>query len=240
MNENLTIAEAALKVLKGLGRPALIEEIYAEILKRNLYKFDTPTPEHVLKTQIRRHTRNMERVDASEIIYFEMVGDEMYKPTADTDSTKKQLATGMRRIQRATDKEEIIKSLTSEQVGVFKEIWRLVLFAAQVGFKNSRREPLKAADPGKGIDQSTFGNCPAWPGILYLMSLVESNKADCLCSTADAESDRITTFQEYANGGLAILGEFFADRLCDLDGILLFIDNQREKSVIIPDVELTI
>jgi dnd system-associated protein 4 len=241
MNDQNTIHDVAWKVLKIIGRAAAIEEIYAEIIDRNLYRFDTPTPEHVLRTSIRRHTRGVERIDASDVILFELVGDEKYMIASDSvTETKKQVASGMKRIQRASDKEEIIKALMAEQVGVFKEIWRLLIFTAQVGFKNERREPLKAVDAGKGIDQSTFGNCPAWPGVLYLMSLADSGKSDCLSGTTEAEEERIASFQEYANGGLTVLKEFFSDRPLDLDGLIAFIDTQREEAAGRPDLELLI
>lgn len=146
----------------------------------------------------------------------------------------------MKRIQRANDKEEIIKFLMGEQVGVFKEIWKLLLFAAQIGMRNNRREPLGAVDTGKGIDQSTFGNCPAWPGVLYLMTLVEYGKSECLSGTEEAEDNRAAIFQEYANGGLSILKEFFSNRSLDLDALLAFIDTQKVNSAGKPDLELTI
>ena len=153
---------------------------------------------------------------------------------------KKKAGLGMKRIHRASDKEEVIKSLMAEQVGVFKEIWKLLLFAAQVGMRNGKRESLKIFDSGKGIDQSTFGNCPAWPGVLYLMSLVETENSCCLTGSSDAEDERITLFQEYANGGLSVLRDFFSGRTFDLDGLLAFIDTQREETAGQPDLELTI
>lgn len=148
--------------------------------------------------------------------------------------------TGMKRIQRASDKEEIIKSLMADHIGIFKEIWRLLLFAAQVGIKNSRRDPLNSVDSGKGIDQTTFGNCPAWPGVLYLMSLVESESTNALSGSGEAEDQRILIFQEYANGGLSILEDFFSDRPVNLDGLLVFIDSQIIGEIGKPDLELTI
>lgn len=167
-----------------------------------------------------------------------MVDDEIYALAGGTRAKKTGM--GMRRIQRATDKEEIIKSLMSEQVGVFKEIWKLLLFAAQVGMRNGRREPLKSVDTGKGIDQGTFGNCPAWPGVLYLMTLVESGRSESLCGSSEAEDDRTSVFQEYANGGLSVLKEFFSGRPLDLDSLLAFIDTQREEITGRPDLDLLI
>lgn len=181
-------------------------------------------------------------MDSRSLVFFEMTGEEIYG-LADPkrlNRVDKKSALGARRIHRASDKEEIIAALVAGKVGVFREIWRLLLFAAQVGFKNRRREPLSSIDSGKGIDQSTFGNCPAWPGILYLVALVESDSSDVLSSSSDREEERITAFQEYANGGLALLAEFFKDRICDLDGLLAFIDTQISRSDLKTDLGFTI
>ena len=43
-----------------------------------LYEFNTPTPEHVLRTEIRRKTYGVERVDQSVDVFFKMIGDELY------------------------------------------------------------------------------------------------------------------------------------------------------------------
>lgn len=146
----------------------------------------------------------------------------------------------MKRIQRAKDKEEIIKLLMDEKIGLFKEIWKLMLFSAMVGYKNNYREPLVSSDPGKGIDQSTFGNSPAWPGLLYLLSLAEYKSTDYLSGTSSADDARISLFQEYANGGLKIISNFFSDRNIDLDGIIAFIDSQRTNYAEKPDLDLMI
>ncbi|WP_225071833.1 DNA phosphorothioation-associated protein 4 [Desulfuromonas sp. CSMB_57] len=240
-NNKDTLAQVAQQVLLGLDRSASVDEIYTEIVKRNLYTFNTPTPENVLRTAIRQQTDCVERVDSRDEILFEMVGEDVYGlATGILARSRKRAGVGMKRIQRASDKEEIIKSLMSDQVGVFKEIWKLLLFAAQVGVKNNARTPLKAADPGKGIDQTTFGNCPAWPGVLYLMALSETQKSESLSGTQEAEDERVAVFQEYSNGGLAMLQEFFAGRPIDLDGLLAFIEMQREKCAGRLDLDLTI
>ena len=111
----------------------------------------------------------------------------------------------MRRILRATDKEPVIQALTSGETGLFKEIWKLLLFAAMVGYHDGTREPLKKSDSGKAIDSQVFGNCPAWPGILYLMGLVETQDTRSLYADDKNENDLIKRFEEYANRGLTIL-----------------------------------
>jgi dnd system-associated protein 4 len=241
MRKQLTITEAAIQALKSLGKPSSIDDIYSRIQTDGLYEFNTSTPEHVLRTTIRRHTGNVERVDSSSPVLFDMVYDEIYGLiNMTTQASKKSTGSGIKRIYRAVDKEEFIQAVTSDQVGVFKEIWRLLLFAAQIGISNNRREPIKAIDSGKGIDQSTFGNCPSWPGIIYLLSLVDTESSESLSGTQKAEDSRIRIFQEYANGGLSLMRDFFKDRALDLDGLLAFIDSQTSKGATGPDLELSI
>lgn len=242
MTDTLPIRNAAEIALRNLGRAATIPEIYAEIVSKGLFVFDTPTPEHVLRTTIRRHTSNVERVDSSSLILFSMVDDEVYALNTDQNSrqTRVNMVTGIKRVHRANDKEEIIKLMTSDQLGVFKEIWRLLMFAAQIGYHNKRREPLRAADTGKGIDQSTFGNSPAWPGVVFLITLADAGVAEVLGGTPENEETRLTAFQEYANGGLAVLQEFFSSRPANLDGLIDFIDIQRMAPCVPPDLELSI
>jgi dnd system-associated protein 4 len=145
----------------------------------------------------------------------------------------------MRRINRAADKEDIIKSLTSEATGVFREIWRLLLFSAILGFKSGRREPL--ANAGGGIDQQTFGNAPSWPGILYLMGLVETSSTEVLSSSEEAEAARIQLFEEYANGGLALLKERSMGADAGFDFVVGFItEHLDEGAASIPDLKISI
>jgi dnd system-associated protein 4 len=141
----------------------------------------------------------------------------------------KRYAVGMKRIHRATDKKRIIDTLTSDGTAVFREIWRLLLFSAALGFKNGKREPLTNVDSGDAIRQELFGNCPAWPGILYLIGLVETGGTDVLMATEEAEDQRIKAFEEYANGGLAILDEHFKSGNSNLDALLNFIQAQTAE-----------
>lgn len=146
----------------------------------------------------------------------------------------------MKRIHRSKDKEEIIGLLMSDQLGVFKEIWRLLLFSAHVGINSNRREPLKSIDTGKGIDQSTFGNCPSWPGVCYLIALVEKGSSEIIGGSESSEEERLNVFQEYANGGLAILEEFFGTKSTDLNSLLTFIQSQKELGKAAINLDLSI
>lgn len=76
--------------------------------------------------------------------------------------------------------------------------------------------------------------------MVYLLCLAEHGSAEVLGGTAAAEESRITAFQEYSNGGLAILSNFFSARPVDLDGLIAFIDSQRGVRSGSPDLELAI
>jgi dnd system-associated protein 4 len=234
-----TIAEAARLALQHIGKPSRIREIYQKILELGLYEFNTPTPEHVLRTEIRRKTAGIERVDLSAEIHFRMPSEEIYELMK--EPTKRRGAVGMKRIQRASDKESIIELLTSDSVGAFREIWRLLFFAAMVGFKNRRREPLTSTQSGEGIRQDSFANNPVWLGTLYLLGLVETGTTDVLRGTEEAEDERIKVFEEYANGGLAILKEEFEASNYSLDALLTFIQSQTGATgTKTPDLQVSI
>lgn len=129
----------------------------------------------------------------------------------------------MRRIQRAVDKEEVVRELTSGEPPIFKEIWRLLMFAASVGFKKGRCEPLGVTDSGKAIPQTYFANSPAWPGFLHLLALVADGDPHILAGDEASDDKRITIFETFANGGLAILHEELERRSFSFEAILDFI-----------------
>jgi dnd system-associated protein 4 len=192
-----------------------------------------------LRTEVRRKTLGVERVDLSKEAFFKLAGNELYQLMK--EPLKRRGTVGMKRIQRASDKESIIELLTSDSVGAFREIWRLLFFAAMVGYKNGRREPLTSTQTGEGIRQDSFANNPVWLGTVYLLGLVETGSTDVLRATEESEDERIKVFEEYANGGLAILKEEFDASNGNLDALLSFIQSQTESSAPkTPDLKIAI
>jgi dnd system-associated protein 4 len=243
MKPFLTIADAAETALRDIGRAATLEEIYAHILRGDLYQFNSPTPEHVLYTTLQRHLDGGTRIDAREEIRFRIDANKRYSLMKSEESPMIGKIRGPKRIMRSADKEEFIQEIMSERVGIFKEIWRLLLFAAQIGIKCDRRESLQSIESGKGIDQATFGNSASWPGILYLMNIAVEEGSEVLGSNTESDDRRIALFQEFANGGLAMMQEFFKDRTIDLEGVIAFIDRHQSTeaaSVGLADLDLTI
>jgi dnd system-associated protein 4 len=146
----------------------------------------------------------------------------------------------MRRIQRAIDKEEVVKRLAAGDNGVFKEIWRVLIFAAFLGHKLGKRIPLEAVEAGKSIDEGVFANNRAWPGILYLLSIIEINSPEALCNTDDISETRIKLFEEYANGGLAYLKEKLEPQSYALESILNLIRENTMPQVSMETIKLRI
>jgi len=129
----------------------------------------------------------------------------------------------MRRIQRAQDKEHLVQTLTTGEDAPFKEIWRLLLFAAAVGQSRGRREPLKSVESGKAIPATIFSsNSNVWPGFQFLMALVEKDDAAILGGAELLENERLTLFEEYANGGLSLMQEELEKGSYALDAFLQF------------------
>lgn len=112
----------------------------------------------------------------------------------------------MRRIQRDVCHDELLKTLTSGDAPLFKEIWRIMLFAAALGVYEGRRRPIEKADSGKAIPESYFSS-PGWRGVLYLIGVAETGDSQCLHGTEQAQDALVMTFEEYANHGLHRLSE---------------------------------
>ena len=122
----------------------------------------------------------------------------------------------MRRIQRDVCHEELIKSLTFADGAIFKEIWRVLLFAAALGVKEGRRRPIGKSDSGKAMPETYFSS-PGWRGFLYLIGIADSGDSACLKGTEDAQDGLVTAFEEYANQGLYILTEHMISSSSPLD-----------------------
>lgn len=223
-----TIAEVAHDVLRRNKRPMSIDEILEVIDRERLYEFNTPEPKTVLREQIRRHCTGLDRNLTYEPILFTMKSDGSYEVAMNTSKTKSKSVAIGRRVQRATDKEDMIKLLTQAPNAPFKEIWRLMLFAAALGYRENRRVPLEHIDTGKGIDDRIFSNSPVWPGFLYLLALACTSKSDSLSGSEEKCDQRITLFEEYANGGLAILQEQLETSSYSLDALSHFVASNMD------------
>ena len=127
-----------------------------------------------------------------------------------------------RRIQRDSSHEEFVKSLTSGEKLIFKEIWRLLLFAAAIGVRDGVRKPLGSVDSGKAMPETYF-SAPGWRGFLYLIGIADTGDSKCLQSTEEEQNALITAFEEYANRGLVVLKERLITSASPLDDLATFL-----------------
>jgi dnd system-associated protein 4 len=125
----------------------------------------------------------------------------------------------MRRVRRDECHEEFVKSLTTGDAAVFREIWRLMVFAAALGVNAGIRKPLGKYDQGKAINESYF-SVAGWKGILYLLGVSETGDTSVLRSSEESEESLVTLFEEYANEGLFMLREAVHSAASPLDDIV--------------------
>ena len=70
-----TIVSTIVKVLEKANQPLSPKEIYQRILKENLYQFKGKNAEGILRTQLRRHSENVNLPASSNVKYFTSLED---------------------------------------------------------------------------------------------------------------------------------------------------------------------
>jgi dnd system-associated protein 4 len=134
------------------------------------------------------------------------------------------------RIKVAKDKADLLKALraTEDTPGPFQSYADALVFAAALGMKRGRREPIteysKVIDPirqdifyGKGYDQ-----------VINLLAVTSGNEPRILASTDEAEEERVRIFEEYANAGLELLAGALKGSVNYTESLLIFLSTERE------------
>lgn len=111
------------------------------------------------------------------------------------------------RVRRPKDKEELLDRLVDNSP--FDTRYRALTFAAALGFASDRRVALGEVDPAVSIRWELFREV----GTDLLAAMIAALDTDEMEIVApDRVEARIEIFEEYANGGLEILGEELAAR----------------------------
>ncbi|MGQ9870109.1 DNA phosphorothioation-associated protein 4 [Leptodesmis sp.] len=112
------------------------------------------------------------------------------------------------RIRVARDKAEFIRALKNSETpsAPFQTYADIVTFAAVIGIKRRKREPLekismKDPDP---IPQEQFFT-RGYESIINLLAILNIRDLKVLSSTDEYENLRLRIFEEYANAGFRIL-----------------------------------
>ncbi len=138
----------------------------------------------------------------------------------------------MRRIQRDKIHEEFIQTLISGEQAIFREIWRVLLFAAALGVKKGSRRPLEDVDTGKAFPENYF-NTPGWKGFLYLLGFLDNETSEHLKNDEKEQDKLITAFEEYANFGLHEMSKIVTSSFDSLGQIAELI-SENSKSELEP------
>jgi dnd system-associated protein 4 len=135
------------------------------------------------------------------------------------------------RIRIAKDKAELVRTLidSKETTGPFQTYADAIAFAAALGFRYKRRSPLEGAissEPSP-ISLDIFVSRGHSPEIELLAIATTQNPITLSTFAPEAETQRITLFEEYANGGLELLREELRGAVDYAERILLILTNER-------------
>lgn len=106
---------------------------------------------------------------------------------------------------------------TADGIGarpVFPTMRELMCFAAALGYENGRKMPL-TKDTNE-IDARIWERSQEAMDLLYLIALVGENDGEIL--REDRIDDAVGIFEEYANGGFAVLTQWLKEKPDDLNG----------------------
>ncbi|MBD2580580.1 DNA phosphorothioation-associated protein 4 [Oscillatoria sp. FACHB-1406] len=141
------------------------------------------------------------------------------------------------RIRIAKDKAEFVQALVDspEKTGPFQTYADAIAFAAVWGFHHRKRTPLDSTlsqEPGP-ISLDVFISRGHYPAI-ELLAIAQTQNPTILSSfDSSAEAQRVSIFEEYANGGLELLAEELRGAIDYSDRILSILARDRfptEKS----------
>lgn len=102
--------------------------------------------------------------------------------------------------------------VTNSQTALFKLNKDLMVFAAMLGYHYDLKKPL--SNDTIQITLQTYHNTED-DGFIYLLGLMEKRDAKCLKN--ENLSEAIKVFEEYCNGGLHLLQDWFASNPADIE-----------------------
>lgn len=123
----------------------------------------------------------------------------------------------MRRVRRPAEHEQMLKRLAGDE-GPFSTLAEVLTFAAGLGYAEGRRVAYQSS--GDQIDFEVFQRLGAEP---FVEMLAAAAHDDVNILGSERADERLTVFEEFANGGLAILQARLAHSKADLDSLLTII-----------------
>lgn len=141
---------------------------------------------------------------------------------------------GASRIRIASDKADLVKSLTASddrKNAPFQTYADVLVFAASLGSKYKKRSPLREISKREPAPISLeIFESRGYAMTLNLLAIAETQDPQILAThNPDAIRDRVLIFEEYANGGLDILQDKLRGAVDYLDQLLLLLANERDR-----------
>ncbi|MGU3456033.1 DNA phosphorothioation-associated protein 4 [Brevundimonas sp. M1A4_2e] len=115
-------------------------------------------------------------------------------------------------IHRSRVYEDLVQRLAMQPIPgstrkLFPTIRELLCFAALLGFSEQRRVQLDRSQGTEDISYQQFEADPAAEDLLWALAVAEAQDVEILREGQEAQCAEI--FEEYANGGLAIIKDYF-------------------------------
>jgi dnd system-associated protein 4 len=131
-----------------------------------------------------------------------------------------------RRVRRPKDKEQLLSLLTDrEKLGPFGSYKDALVFAAALGYANRKSVPFEQSS--EPIDWGVF-NGFGDEALVNMLPIAEERRLELLAP--EQFDDRLTRFEQYANGGLAMIQQKLAGSTAEpLDVVLELIQSLRNK-----------
>ncbi len=125
--------------------------------------------------------------------------------------------------------QEFIQKLidNDEGTGPFRTQADVLAFAAAIGAQYAQTKPFTGYN--EPIRQEVFERA-GYDTLINLLAIYSSEDPTVLANTKEKEGERITIFENYANGGLNWLKNQLQEHIDYTDGLLLILKKERSKS----------
>jgi dnd system-associated protein 4 len=135
----------------------------------------------------------------------------------------------MRAVRRSERHEGIVSQLSETSVpganrSIFASMRELMCFAAVLGFERDSKKPIDAKT--KEIDGRTFRDHAFSSDLIFLIALADTQNAEIL--REENESDCLSIFEQYAEGGFVELGSWLKERPDDPNGDAAILEGLRK------------
>ena len=133
------------------------------------------------------------------------------------------------RVRVPKQHQEFIQKLidNDEGTGPFRTQADVLAFAAAIGAQYAQVEPF--GEHNEPIRQEVFDRA-GYDTLINLLAIHNSEDPIVLANTKEKEGERITIFENYANGGLNWLKKELTGHVDYTDGLLLILKKERSKS----------